>query len=253
MSDKISEISGYRESKKMLKLPDGLDRVDAIALLIMDYIERVEQGEDPTLPEYTRLYPEFEDELKISITQYWLETRISLQEIKNQTATEEYQKQLAARLNDPKEKEQARQAVTNIMVGVESTLPAVEEKLESLYKRAREKKLSPPQLARKLSLPSDIMMALEQRLVNLTGIPRRIISTLSETLDVSHRQVIIYLSGGVQTSTMYLAEDKPTEANRQDFADYVRQSYQSNLINENDKESWLKAVETDSLSQEDLL
>jgi hypothetical protein len=159
--------------------------------------------------------------------------------------------ELIARLNDPQEQASSRQTVSKILAGVPAELKAQtpEESLQSLYHRAREKKLTPPQLARQLGITSDIMMALEQRLVNLAGIPRRLIARLSEVLEVSKSQVNSYLAGSVQASAMYMAEDKPAEAKRQDFADYVRQSQ---MLKPTEKDRWLKEVETDALSENNL-
>ncbi len=202
MQDSKSESSRDSDSEELVRMPKSLDKEDLLALLTMHYIERVEQGENPTLEEYTTRYPDLTGDLKVNIENYWFNARELLEAFKREDASTEYQAQLVDRLNDPKEQERARKAVAKILAGAASevqTQPVVEN-LTSLYQRAREKKLSPPQLARKLGIPSDIMMALEQRLVNLTGIPRCLITQLSEVLEVSNRQITTYLSGGVQTS-----------------------------------------------------
>ncbi len=245
MLERTPGNSREKETKELVKLKDGFDREEIIMLLTMHYIERAGQGENPALEEYTADYPELADELKANIAHYWLETRVSLEEFKQEDASVEYQAQTIARLQDPQEQARSRQAVTKILAGITQMEPS-EENLQSLYQRAREKKLTPPQLARKAGITSDIMMALEQRMVNLTGIPRQIFERLSEVLEVSNRQLVNYFSGAVQASTMYHADDKPVEAKRQDFADYIRQSQ---MLKQDGKEYWLHEVENDTLPE----
>ena len=247
MLERTAGDSRGKETKELVILKDGLDGEEIIMLLTMHYIERAGQGENPALEEYTTGYPELADELKANIAHYWLETSETLEEFKQEDASVEYQAQLIARLHDPQVQARSRQAVTKILAGItpQVKMEPSEENLQSLYQRAREKKLTPPQLARKAGITSDIMMALEQRMVNLTGIPRQIIQRLSEVLEVSNRQLITYFGGAVQASAMYHADDKPVEAKRQDFADYIRQSQ---MLKQNEKEYWLHEVENDALT-----
>jgi transcriptional regulator with XRE-family HTH domain len=251
MLDRKPENSGDGEFKKVVTQSEGLDREELLNLLTMHYIERVERGENPALEEYTAIQPELAGELKANIAHYWLEAHETLEEFRVAEQSVAYQVELVDRLNDPQEQERARQAVSKILGGVSTKGKAQsqEEPLESLYRRAREKKLTPPQLARKLGITSDIMMALEQRMVNLAGIPRRLVGHLSEVLEVSNRQLLNYLGSSAQASAMYQAEDKPAEVKRQDFADYVRQS---RMLKPTEKDHWLKEVETGALSEDNL-
>ncbi len=248
MLERAAGDSREKETKDLVILKDGLDREEIILLLTMHYIERAGQGENPPLEEYTANYPELAAELKTNIAHYWLETRVTLEEFKQEDASVEYQAQIIARLRDPQEQTRSRQAVTKILAGITPQVKTEppEENLQSLYQRAREKKLTPPQLARKTGITSDIMMALEQRMVNLTGIPRQIFERLSEVLEVSNRQLVNYFGGAVQASAMYHADDKPVEAKRQEFADYIRQSQ---MLKQNEKEYWLHEVENDALTE----
>jgi hypothetical protein len=251
MLDRKPENSGDGEFKKLVTQLEGLDREELLNLLTMHYIERVERGENPALEEYTVSQPELAGELKANIAHYWLEAHETLEEFRVADQSAAYQVELVERLNDPQEQERARQAVSKILAGVPSELKAQNqaEPLESLYRRAREKNLTPPQLTRQLGITSDIMMALEQRMVNLAGIPRRLITRLGEVLEVSNRQLLNYLGGSAQASAMYQAEDKPAEVKRQDFADYVRQS---RMLKPTEKDHWLYEVETDSLNEDNL-
>ncbi len=251
MLDRKPENSGDGEARKVVTQADRLDREELLNLLTMHYIERVQRGENPALEEYTANQPELAGDLKANIAHYWLEAHETLEKFRVAEQSATYQVELIERLNDPQEQERSRQAVSRIIAGVsaEEKAQSQPEPLESLYRRAREKKLTPPQLARQLGITSDIMMALEQRMVNLAGIPRRLITRLGEVLEVSTSQLSNYLAGSAQSSAMYLAEDKPAEVKRQDFADYIRQS---RMLKPAEKNNWLKEVETDALTGDNL-
>lgn len=235
-------------------------RAEILDKLTLDLIEQAERGDRPDVADAARRYPELADELEALLANYWLEDRATLAELREEQASINYHSHLQEKFASPAEKHRIAQIVAGFakvmnaqaevadpqVVG--SSNPTITQPvIPGLYKLAATKGIKPPELARQVGLSSDLMMKLDRRAFRLPGLPRELLNRLGQVLDVSLGQLQAYL-GGTQIAgvALHLNQDKPGEAQAQDFAHAVRQS---EGLDTAQKAFWLAQADRDAMGE----
>jgi len=264
LNSNYTEDPGMRKEEEevivsTLRDDSGEDQDELLNLLTLDYIDQVERGENPNLTEYVKRYPRLEEGLKANITYYWQETKDLFDEFAQEEANPGYEEELLAFINNPAEQERMNQVVAEIATQLPLSARAqneapqsvkpLEPALTDLYKAARAKGFTPPQLAKEVGISIDLMLALQRRTVLVIGLPRKLALRVSEVLGISLSQLLNYWNGPALPSANYFNTDKPEVTGQQNFATYV---LQSESLTPEQRSHWLKEIETDAFTALDV-
>ena len=264
LNSTYTETSGMRKKEEEVMVSttrgdNGEDQDELLNLLTLDYIDRVERGENPNLTEYAKRYPQLEEGLKANITYYWQETKDLLDAFAQEEASPEYEEELLAIITNPVEQERMHQVVAEFANQLPlnsraqneapQSVKPIEPTLTDLYKAAKTKGFTPPQLAKEVGISIDLMLALQRRTVLVIGLPRKLALRLSEVLEVSLSQLLNYWNGPALPSANYFNTDKPEITRQQDFTTYV---LQSESLTPEQRNHWLNEIEKDAITDLDM-
>ena len=214
-----------------------------LGAVTLDYLTRLENGESVNLTDYQTRYPELADDLAANLAYYHLEGRETLVRLEQDRTTPGYAARLEARQATNPNFTAKRDALFDQLFASSGATSAAPTSVASLIEVAEGQDLSVTELADRLDLSLDLVMALEQHLVKISGLPRRLVNRLAEVLTLNLDAVLTYLRQPASSAAFHLNQSVPQEAQTQDFATLVNQSMQ---LTPAQKKEWLAQAKQDA-------
>jgi len=212
----------------------------------LDYIERYEAGEQPNLTDYQARYPELAQDLASNITYYHLEGRELVRQIEQEEATPGYATRLKAQIEqDPTFLAKRDQLLDKILGMSAPSTNSAAAVLSSFDEAADRKNMGLDELAEQAGISLDLMVALDQHLIKIAGLPRKLVSRLAELLEVPADIILNTLRQPSTSPAFHFNQNIPGQVEPQEFAFLVERSLQ---LDPQQKAAWLFEVEKDAYS-----
>ncbi|HEX2911031.1 MAG TPA: hypothetical protein VH186_09505 [Chloroflexia bacterium] len=216
-------------------------KLEAVTL---DYIKRFEAGEKPSLADYQSRYPDMAADLAANIAYYQLEGRRLLEEIEQDEATPGYASRLQAEISQDPDYYSKRDSLLDKFF--EKSSAATIATLSSFSEAADAQDMGLDELAEEAGISLDIMMAFEQRLVKIKGLPHKLVNRLAELLQVSSEVILNTLRQPPVAAAFHFNQDVPQEVELQDFVMLVEKSIQLDTAQ---KAEWLNEARNDAYTE----
>jgi hypothetical protein len=160
-----------------------------------------------------------------------------------------YVARLQARLQSDPEHQARRDSLLDGIYGTSATTTnvAASPSLTSFIEAADRKNMGIDELAEQAGITLDIMMALEQRLVKVVGLPRKLVNRLAELLEIPAGTILTWLRQPPTAAAFHFNQSVPQESRPQEFAALLRASLQLDAAK---KSEWLNEVKTDAYTEE---
>jgi len=185
-------------------MPTGLDR--DVYDTVQAYADAQAAAPDnhALLQTWISAYPQFQDELRVVSWQIWTQGP-DWPRADEAVSPEE----------DPELVAAGRSVLASLFPQETFALP-----LTSLLAAAKAKGLDPHDLAQALHLDIALLARLEQRLIRVASLPRRLVEQIAQTLDRSPADVTAFLRGkpSFAASAHYKARQAPSISSQTDFA-----------------------------------